>query len=169
MECEDYADTVTAERVRRVINGIPDHREESLREGLGGSFTYCTLGEPIDAEGMLTGEALPEYPALAAYLLHVASGVSAGESELVRQNEDGLFHSNGSTNYYLLYEPDLDYLYSNDAMLNGERARRISEASRAQGKKAIVFGAGKYITQRDLTPMGIAFCQLPHEMRYVGG
>ena len=95
--------------------------------------------------------------------------MSAGQSELERRNEDGLFHSNGGTNYYLIYEPDLDYLCSNKAMLNAERAARISEASRAEGKKAIVFGAGKHITQRDLTPMGIAFCQLPHEMRYVGG
>ena len=54
IECEDYADTITAERVRRVINGVPDARDEALREGLGGSFTYCTLGEPIDVEAMLT-------------------------------------------------------------------------------------------------------------------
>ena len=77
VECEDYADTITAERVRRVINGVPDARDKSLREGLGGSFTYCTLGEPIDVEGMLTGENLPEYSVLAAYLLHTASGLSA--------------------------------------------------------------------------------------------
>ena len=43
VECEDYADTITAERVRRVINGVPSARDESLQEGLGGSFTYCTL------------------------------------------------------------------------------------------------------------------------------
>ena len=78
VECEDYADTVTAERVRRVINGVPDARDSALKQGLGGSFTYCTLGDSIDAEGMLTGEMLPEYPALAAYLLHTASGISAG-------------------------------------------------------------------------------------------
>ena len=46
IECEDYADTITAERVRRVINGVPDARDDALREGLGGSFTYCTLGKP---------------------------------------------------------------------------------------------------------------------------
>ena len=45
IECEDYADTITAERVRRVINGVPNARDASLREGLGGSFTYGTLGE----------------------------------------------------------------------------------------------------------------------------
>ena len=59
VECEDYADTITAERVRRVINGVPNARDTSLREGLGGSFRYCTLGKPLEIEGMLTGEAAP--------------------------------------------------------------------------------------------------------------
>ena len=48
VECEDYADSITAERVRRVIKGVPDARDETLRVGLGGSFTYCTLGDPIE-------------------------------------------------------------------------------------------------------------------------
>ena len=164
VECEDYADTLTAERVRRVINGVPSARDESLQEGLGGSFTYCTLGEPIELEGMLTGEALPSYSALAAYLLHTASGISAGSADLERQNDDGMFYTNSVTDYYLLYEPDVDWLCSNEGILNEERARRISAASRGSGRKAIVFGPGKYIGQRDLTPMGITFCQLPYEM-----
>ena len=168
VECEDYADTITAERVRRVIRGVPGVRDESLQKGLGGSFTYCTLGEPIEMEGMLTGEALPEYSALAAYLLHTASGVSAGESVLNPQNKDGLFHSNGSTNYYLIYEPSVDYLRGSEAMLNEVRAKRISADCRRDGKRSVVFGAGKYIGQRELTSMGITFCQLPYEMHRAG-
>ena len=164
VECEDYADTLTAERVRRVINGVPSARDESLQEGLGGSFTYCTLGEPIEMEGMLTGEALPEYSALAAYLLHVVSGVSASESDLKRQNCDGLFYSSSTTSYYLIYEPDTDYLSGNEGMLNEERAKRINAEGQRDGKKAIAFGPGKYIGQRELTGMGITFCQLPYEM-----
>ena len=171
MECEDYADTITAERVRRVIDGVPGARDESLREGLGGSFTYCTLGAPLEIEGMLTGEALPSYSALAAYLLHTASGISAGAADLDRRNDDGLFYTNlsadqagGATDYYLLYEPDLDWLCGTEGILNEARAKRISAASRGCGRKAIVFGPGKYIGQRDLTPMGITFCQLPYEM-----
>ena len=164
VECEDYADTITAERVRRVINGVPEARDESLREGLGGSFTYYTLGEPIDIEEMLTGDGLPSYSELAAYLLHTASGVSAGGKALERRNDDGLFYTNGATDYYLLYEPDLDWLSSNEGILNEERARRISAASHSNGRKAIVFGPGKYIGQRDLATMGITFCQLPYEM-----
>ena len=106
IECEDYADTITAERVRRVINGVPDARDAALREGLGGSFTYCTLGKPIEVETMLTGEALPSYSALAANLLYTTSGVSVGADTLEAQNEDGLFHSDDENDYYLLYKPE---------------------------------------------------------------
>ena len=164
VECEDYADTITAERVRRVINGVPSARDKTLQEGLGGSFTYCTLGDPIDLEKMLTGEALPDYSSLAAYLLHTSAGISAGPSELTQQNADGLFYSDATTDYYLLYQPDLTFLRSNDAMLNAERARRISAAGWELRRKALVFGSGKYISVEQLRELGVTFCQLPYEM-----
>ena len=53
-------------------------------------------------------------------------------------------------------------------MLNEERAKRITAASRVNGKKAIVFGPGKFIGQRELTALGITFCQLPYEMHRSG-
>ena len=172
VECEDYADSITAERIRRVSRGIPDVKDESLRDGLGGSFTYCTLGDPIDEEGLLTGDALPEYSALAAYLLHTATGFSAGASTggfqtralLEAQNDDGLFYGNGQTDYYLLYRPSVEWLKSDDSMLNLARVKRIHERNRSEGRKAVVFAAGKYMGQRDLSQAGITFCQLPYEI-----
>ena len=164
LECEDYADSITAERVRRVIRGIPDVNDESLRDGLGGSFTYCTLGDPIDVEELLNGDALPEYSALAAYLLHTATGFSAGVMTLEAQNDDGLFYSNGQTDHYLLYQPSVEWLKSDDSMLNLARVKRIQERNRAVGRKAVVFAAGKYMGQRDLSAAGITFCQLPYEI-----
>ena len=50
VECEDYADKITAERVRRVIKGVPNAKDETLKNGLGDSFTYCTLGDEISPE-----------------------------------------------------------------------------------------------------------------------
>ena len=161
VECEDYADAITAERVRRVIGGVAGARDVDLRDGLGGSFTFCALGEPIDEEGMLTGEALPEFGALAGYLLYVSTGVSAGV-ELRALNDDGLFYSGDNRDYYLLYRADLEWLRSNEAMFNEERARRIA----GLGRRAVVFAAGKYIGQRALTDLGIVFCQIPYEMHY---
>ncbi len=167
VECEPYADTITAERVRRVIDGVPDVRDESLREGLGGSFTYCTLGQPIELEAMLSGSALPSYSALAAYLLHVSSGISAGDDDLRARNDNGLFYSSPQTDYCLLYKPDVDWLCGNSGMLSADRAKRIG-AEAGPGRKAIVFGPGKYVGQRELTKMGVTFCQIPYEIQSAG-
>ena len=166
VECEEYASSITAERVRRVINGVPGARDAALREGLGGSFTYCTLGAPIDEEAMLTGTHLPSYSALAAYLLHTATGISAGNDTLAPQDDDGLFYRNDATgtDYYLRYEPDIEWLQSNEGMLYESQARRISVGWREERRKAVVFGPGKYIGQRELSAMGITFCQLPYEI-----
>ena len=127
---------------------------------MGGSFTYQTLGKPIDVEGMLTGENLPDYSELAAYLLHVSAGISVGAADL-QPREDGLFYSSGATNYHLLYSPSVERLESNGEMLYEDRALRIGAVARESGKKAVVFGPGKYIGQRELAGMGITFCQLP--------
>ena len=167
VECEDYADTITAERVRRVIKGVPDSRDKSLKEGLGGSFTYCELGEPIDIEGMLKGDSLPSFQSLASLLLHTASGISAGEANLTPMDDDGLFYSTDTTAYYMLYKPDKEWLSSNQAVLNEDKAKRVSEECKQDGKKAIFFAPAKYIGQRELTSMGITFCQLPYELHRV--
>ena len=168
VECEDYADAITAERVRRVIAGVPGARDEALREGLGGSFTFCTLGDPVTVEGMLSGETLPPFASLAAWLLHTATGVTAESSALSPPGEDGLFHEDGSYRCHLLYEPDLEWLRSEAAALNEERARRIGEAARGRGKRALVFAAAKYLGQRELDGYGVTFGQLPYELHRRG-
>ena len=76
------------------------------------------------------------------------------------QNEDGLFHRNGDTDYYLLYRPDIEWLRSNEAILNEQQAKRIH----GLGRKAVVYAADKYMGQRFLTDMGITFCQIPYEL-----
>ncbi|MCY4665205.1 MAG: site-specific DNA-methyltransferase, partial [Acidimicrobiaceae bacterium] len=121
VECEDYADGMTAERVRRVISGVPDSRDTDLCGGLAGSFTYCTLGDPVTASGMLDGGTLPTFSSLAAWLMHTATGRSVGPSELRPLDEHGLIYSDLRRNYYLRYKPDLDWLSSNEAVLTEAR------------------------------------------------
>ena len=168
VEGQDYADRITAERVRRVIRGVPEARDKSLREGLGGSFTYCTLGQPIEIEGMLSGDNLPEYGVLASYLLYKAATISPEAASLRPLNDDGLFYETGATDYYLLYRPDLEWLRSNEGVLNRERAERISRAVRAANRErnALVYAPCKYINQRELARLGLEFCQLPREIHH---
>ncbi len=164
IECQDYADTITAERVRRVINGVEDAKDEALRNGLGSSFTYCTLGEPIDEEGMLTGENLPSYETLAHYIAYTATG-SALTS--IGRRKDYCFGETDDIRFYLIYEPRLDFLESSASALNGKRADQIAKVCKETDKEAYVYAPQKFVSQKELTGLGITFCQLPYNIHHI--
>ncbi len=48
---EDYASSVTGERVRRAIKGVP--KSTNFKEGLGGSFSYFEVGNGYEMIGLL--------------------------------------------------------------------------------------------------------------------
>jgi len=223
VECEDYANTLTAERVRRVIKGYPytgTQREELYREsitwstfekkqakvlehiasienlqgheydkikkeikggvltvtgerkvkeaapGLGGSFTYCTLGEPINIESLLTGEGLPGFEALARYVFYTATGQSL--EKVGKPTPDGLIGETELFRVHLFYQPDREWLRSNDAALNAERMAAIEQGNKS-GKRAIVFAVAKFMSQKELTARRIEFCQLPYAVHRILG
>ncbi|MXX10722.1 MAG: site-specific DNA-methyltransferase [Nitrospira sp. SB0677_bin_15] len=161
VECEDYADEITAERVRRVIKGVPKAKDETLKNGLGGSFTYCTLGDEISPEKMLTGENLPDYETLARHLVYTATG-QAPDRIRNAKDKDGFFYETGDRLFYLIYKPDLVFLRSADSALNSDRAERIAKQTKKKQKTALVFATHKFMGQKELTGMKITFCGLPY-------
>ena len=163
VECEDYADKITAERVRRVIKGVPKTKDENLKSGLGGSFTYCTLGDEISPEKMLTGENLPDYETLARHLMYTATG-QAPDKIRSTKDKDGFFYEASDRLFYLIYEPDLAFLRSADSALNSDRADRIAKQVKKKKKTAVVFATHKFMGQKELTQRGITFCGLPYGM-----
>ncbi|MDD9859811.1 MAG: site-specific DNA-methyltransferase [Nitrospira sp.] len=167
VECENYADKITAERVRRVIRGIPRSKDESLKKGLGGSFTWCTLGDELSIENMLTGRKLPDYETLARHIFRTATGQSPDTIRKAR-GEDGLFHETKDRLFYLIYEPETAFLRSNKSALNSERAVRIAKQAKAKKKTAVVFATHKFMGQKELGQMGITFAQLPYCMNSGG-
>jgi adenine-specific DNA-methyltransferase len=223
IECEEYADTLTAERVRRVINGYPftgTQREELfntkinwtdfakkqqkiLREiehieetkgaafdkvkkeikdgvltvtgeraitehapGLGGSFTYCTLGEPIEIESLLTGKGIPAFDALARYVFYTATGQSL--ETVAAPSADGFIGETELFRIHLFYQPDTTWLRSNEAALNAERVAAITKGNKS-GKRSIVFAVAKFMSQKELTKQRIEFCQLPYAVHRILG
>jgi len=161
VECEDYADKITAERVRRVIKSAPKAKDENLKNGLGGSFTYCSLGDEISPERMLTGESLPDYETLARHLVYTATG-QAPDKIRSTKDKDGFFYEASAKLFYLIYEPDLAFLRSADSALNSDRAERIAKQVKKKQKTAVVFATHKFMGQKELTDMGIVFCGLPY-------
>ena len=166
VECENYADTITSERVRRVMEGVPDASDVSLRVGTNGGFTYCTLGDEIGIESMLTGENLPDYASLAAYLLYCATGLAVASTDLANRGDrdDGFFHETERLRYHMFYEPNTEWLRGSDGALNYERATRISSEARRVGKKSVVFAPVKFVSHDDISSLDITFCQLPYEL-----
>ena len=220
VEGESYADALTAERVRRVINGfnfVGTQREELHREaltfsklknatslleqvqkielldgprfdrvkaevkdgdlivigerrvaetapGLGGTFTYCELGHPVQLEAILSGEKLPSPEALAGLLWHTATAEALAAGSLAPAPDIGegvtLLGMHAGRTLWLIYQPDLGWLKSGEAALSLSRARDIAYS--APGGH-LVFAPAKFVSRELLARerLDVEYAPLP--------
>ena len=159
IESEDYADSLTAERTRRVIKGIRGVSDDALRKGLGGTFSYFELGKAIELDSILDGKNLPSYLELARYVFYTATGEEFDERKV---NEKRQFVGESRTHeVYLFYKPDIDHLKKTALTL--ERAEEFGKP-KANGKRRLVFAPTKYLDQEQLDALRIDFAQLPFEI-----
>ena len=156
VECEDYADRITAERVRRVIHGVPSAREETLRTGLGGSFSYFEVGRPLRREPLLDGSNLPPWERLASFVFFTATGQEFNPNETNPQT--GFIGRTSTHDVFLFYEPDVEKL--KDIALTLEGARTLPDGSR----RRLVFAPTKYLDREFLHQFRIDFQQLPFQI-----
>ncbi len=156
IECEDYADTITAERVRRVIAGVPGAKDETLKAGLGGTFSYFELGRPMRQESLLDGSALPAWDSLAAYIFFTATGQEFDPSETDR--EIGWIGRTRSHDVFLFYERDVERLKNLALKLKDAKALPDWE------RRRLVFAPAKYLDSDFLHQYRIDFQQLPFQI-----
>jgi adenine-specific DNA-methyltransferase len=130
---------------------------EKKAKGLGGSFTFCTLGDPIDIDKILTGASLPTYEALGAWLFHTATG-EAMKPAAIKPNH---WYLGESSSYFvwLVYKPDLDFLKSQEAALTLALAEKIAKMK--TGKRHLVFAPAKFVPNKALLPLGVGYAPLP--------
>jgi adenine specific DNA methylase mod len=101
IELMDYAESITAERIRRVMNGYGEGKKAV--EGLGGSFDYYELGEPLFNEDGTLNEAVGT-DKIRAYVYYTET-----HQHLARQQDTDypyLLDYHGGTGYFFYYEPD---------------------------------------------------------------
>jgi len=97
VEMEDYAETITAERVKRVISGYAD------KEGTGGSFEFYELGKPLFLEDGNLNE-LVGIEKIRQYVYYTET-----KKPLTKTNHKDNKHFLGKyndTGYYFNYEAD---------------------------------------------------------------
>jgi adenine-specific DNA-methyltransferase len=141
-------------------------RVSQRAEGLGGAFTYCTLGDPVDLEQMLSGETLPAFDALGAWLFYTATG-----GTLPPAPRDAPRHYLGEAldkHVWLIYRPELAWLKSPDAALTLSVAQAMQawglafDAERQRAPKGhLVFAPAKYLSNQQLKASGLDYAPLP--------
>ena len=154
-ELKDGVLTVTGER-----------KVKDFAPGLGGSFTFCELGEPIQVESLLTSKEMPSFDALARYVFYTATGQSL--EEIAKASADGFIGETDLYRVHLFYKPDPQWLRSNDSALNAEKVKLINSSNNSK-KRTIVFAVAKFMSQKELTKHRIEFCQLPYAIHRIMG
>jgi adenine-specific DNA-methyltransferase len=157
IESEDYADVLMAERLRRVIKGLPKAGDKARPEGLGGSFSFVELGHPMQLESLLKGDKLPSYADLASYVFYTATGEDFDGGRINRKT--GFIGESAYYDVYLFYEPDINYLKTTALTLDVAR-----DLPKGSGKKRLVFAPTKYLDSIHLEQYRVEFCQLPFEI-----
>ena len=157
IECEDYVDSITAERVRRVVKGVPSAKDAALRAGLGGSFSYFKLGDPMRQESLLAGSALPSYETLAGYVFFTATGEEFEAAQIEKAH--WFIGRSRLHDVFLIYEPDVEQL--KNLALTLDIARGLPDQN---GRRRLVFAPTKYLDQDFLDEYGITFQQLPFQV-----
>ena len=98
VEMEDYANTITAERVKRVIKGYGTAKKAV--EGTGGDFTYYELGQSLFLDNGFLNEEVG-LPKILEYVWYTET-----KEPFVAQKENYLLGAKNDTAYYFYYQKD---------------------------------------------------------------
>jgi adenine-specific DNA-methyltransferase len=154
-------DKINVELKDGVLRVEGEKKVSERAEGLGGEFTYCTLGDPLNIEKMLSGENLPAFEALGAWLFHTATG---GTLPPAPKNAPRFYLGEAAdAHVWLVYEPRLAFLKSTEAALNLSRAQAFVQwgTEKGDGKKHLVFAPAKYLSNKQLAEHRMDFAALP--------
>ncbi|MBP5719214.1 MAG: site-specific DNA-methyltransferase, partial [Abditibacteriota bacterium] len=147
VEMEDYADSITAERVRRVISGYGSGK--SAVKGTGGSFSFYELGEPLMIDDELNEavgtEKIREY----VWFMETRQAYNPAPSE-----NPFLLGVYNDTAWYFYYKPSeittLDF-----AFLSNIRDR---------ADHTVIYADRCAISEKRLDSMGITFKKIPRDI-----
>lgn len=147
VEMMDYADSITAERVKRVISGYGSGKNEV--PGTGGDFSFYDLGEPLMIGGELNEAVGTEK--IREYIWYTETRQPLPASTL---EHPYLLGSNNGNVWYFYYEPDkvtvLDYAF----------LATIKE----KADSYIIYADCCAIPDSKLSELGIVFKKIPRDI-----
>ena len=147
IEMMDYADSITAERVKRVIQGYGE--DKKAVPGTGGSFSYYELGKPL-----MNGDNLNEEVGLdkiREYIWYTETKADFREPDTDKPYYLG---SSKHTAYYFFYKPD------KVCVLNHEFLSTIT----VKQDNYVIYADRCAISAEDLQKFGIIFKKIPRDI-----
>ena len=159
---ERICQTITAERLRRVINGYKHTNSrgvETTVEGLGGGFRYATLGSTLFDEG---GNIGPEvtYADLARHIYFTETGEPMPAE--VRKKPSSLLGVRDGLACYLLYNGVLgDRKPDGGNILTTRTLKELPP----HGGPRVVYGEGCLLSPARLKQERITFKQIPYQIK----
>lgn len=146
-EMEDYAEHITAERVKRVMQGYGG------QPGTGGSFDYLTLGEPVFTDG---GE-LNEQAGLLGlrqYIYYAETKQALPSSAPAGADNAAFLALHDDTAYYFHYKPDAVTTLSYDFLAT----------MRTRAGQYIIYADNCLLPAEFLTQHSIIFKKIPRDI-----
>ena len=148
VEMGNYADTITAERVKRVINGYGT--EKNATEGTGGNFSYYELGESI-----FDGEALNASIGLDDIRKYVYFTETQQKLEPLHTEEPCYMGTHMDVAYYFNYEK------GNTTTLNRDFLHTIQP----KADEYVIYADLCTLSQRELEKWHISFKKIPRDIK----
>lgn len=147
VEMMDYADSITAERVKRVIKGYGEGK--NAVEGTGGNFSFYDLGEPLLMGDCLNEAVAPEKIREYVWFMETKQPYAPPSG-----GNPYYLGKHNRTDYYFYYEPQrvtvLDYAFLST----------ITE--KADG--TVIYADRCAISEDKLAKMGVTFKKIPRDI-----
>jgi len=144
VEMEDYAESITAERVKRVMNGYGD------KEGTGGSFDYYELGEPLFLDDGNLNETI-EIEKIRNYIWYSETSFPPPLEGL---GEVAFLGVNNDTAYYFHYQKD------EITTLNHEFLASI----KTKAEQYVIYADNCVLTKAFMTKHHLIFKKIPRDI-----
>lgn len=147
VEMMDYADTITAERVKRVINGYGEGKKTV--DGTGGNFSYYELGEPLLVDDKLNNAVSTEK--IREYIYYMETKQALPEAAAEEPMLLGVHHGAA---YYFNYEKDAS------TTLNAAFLKSI----KTQAEAYVIYADTCVLSENKLQQFHITFKKIPRDI-----
>lgn len=147
VEMMDYADSITAERVKRVISGYGEGKKAV--PGTGGGFSFYELGEPLLIDGLLNPN-VPEEK-IREYVYYTETRQPMPEPSADEKHLLGVHDRHA---YYFYYEPD------RLTTLNKAFLRTI----KTRAESYLIYADVNMLSAEEMATFHISFKKIPRDI-----